>query len=205
MGQTGRANGTSLLTGLGRAFGTTVGVAWTTILVGVMVARVAGVTAADLESVVPLEVVGAGVLVLAVGLASWLEDGGYERLGADPTGGAQFAWLAFFYLPLAVLPLRVGLGATTAGGPTGVAALSVQLGCVALAVWLSLYGGLDRLGLETRRVGHAALAGVIFGVLTAAITTVLEPSDALVALVALVAQLTALWVAVGGVVDRLRQ
>ncbi len=205
MGQTGSANGASLLTDLGRAFGTAVGVAGVTILVGVTVARLAGVTTADLESVAPLEVVGVGVLVLAVGLASWLEDGGYERLGADPTGGARFAWLAFFYLPLAVLPLRVALGATTTSGPTGVATLSVQLGCVALAAWLSLYGGLDRLGLETRHVGHAALAGVGLGILTAVIATVLEPSDALVALVALVAQLTALWVAVGTVVDRFRQ
>lgn len=94
------------------------------------------------------------LLALAAVLTIWLERRGYRRLGADPAGGWTAAVLAVVSLPLSVLPIGIALSAL------GVLSASVLppflLACVAVAGWLALYGGLERLGLESGQFLFAA-------------------------------------------------
>lgn len=97
------------------------------------------------------------VLAIAAGCTIWLERGGYRRLRADPTGGGPFAILALVCLPLVGLPTILVVSLLVAVAP----ALGnlFFLACVAVAGWLALYDGLERLDLRLSQfVRGAALA-----------------------------------------------
>ncbi|SEH13181.1 hypothetical protein SAMN04487967_1200 [Natronorubrum sediminis] len=117
------------------------GVAWLCVVTGTVLARVsdASVTA------VPAEWLGISVLAVAFVVTSWLVDGGFDRLGADPSGGLTFVWLAIFFVPLAFFPTRVALDAVA--NSAGVLDAAFILATTLFAGWLAFYGGLERLSL----------------------------------------------------------
>lgn len=129
------------LVDLGRSLGTFAGVAWLCIVTGTVLARVsdASVTA------VPAEWLGISVVAVAFVVTNWLVDGGFDRLGADPSGGLTFVWLAVFFVPLAFLPTRVALDAVA--NSAGVLDAAFILATTLFAGWLAFYGGLERLSL----------------------------------------------------------
>ncbi|ELZ11602.1 hypothetical protein C479_07056 [Halovivax asiaticus JCM 14624] len=142
-----------------------------------------------------------GVSTLVTG---WLVNGGYERFDADPSAAGRFGWLVLLYVPFALLPTRMALdafGFEYFGGSAIVLGLAIVL-----AGWL-VYGGGDSLGIETRHVGHAAIASIVLLVggsviaSTVASGGLLGPAET--GLVAVAAQLVALWVGFSGTVDRL--
>ncbi|ARS90017.1 hypothetical protein [Natrarchaeobaculum aegyptiacum] len=135
------------------------------------------------------------VLAVAAALTIWLERGGYRRLGADPTGGGTAALLAVVSLPLSVLP--VGIVIASLGALPAALVNPFLLGCVAIACWLALYDGLDRLDLESSQFLVAAalaccpllavaVADALFG-LGGAVTTVTASDLATVVTVVLAA------------------
>jgi len=121
----------------------------------------------------PVPVAAAAVVAaLAVwGLASWLDDTGYERLGADPDGATAFFWLLVLYLPWGLLPTLAALDRLL-DLPADLVLPATVYALTPVAAWLAFYGGLDRLGLDgddfERLVGGwVAVAAVGFAAATA--------------------------------------
>ncbi|WP_440770965.1 hypothetical protein [Natronorubrum sp. DTA28] len=159
MSNTRRAGVGGIIVDLGRAIGTFFGLAWLCFVVGIVLARATGTSMAAVP--VPVELVTFGVLAVAFVGTSWLVDGGYERLGADPSGGATFAWLAVLFVPLAFFPTRLALG-FLAGEPGVLDALFV-LTATLFAGWLAFYGGLERLALVPDDFLRVAVFAVALG------------------------------------------
>ncbi|AGB14978.1 hypothetical protein Halru_0334 [Halovivax ruber XH-70] len=142
-----------------------------------------------------------GVSTLVTG---WLVNGGYDRFDADPSAAGRFGWLVFLSVPFALLPTRVALAAF---GFDYFGASAIVLGlAIVLAGWL-VYGGGERLGIEPRHVAHAAIASIVLLVGGSVIASQVAPGRLLgpveTGLVAVAAQLAALWVGFSGTVDRL--
>lgn len=144
------------------------------------------------------------LLVVSAVVAGWLVDGGYERLGADPAAAGEFGWLAFLYVPVALLPMRAAFVAAGFASVAGYAFLVVA--AIALAGWLTLFGGLDRLGLEPRHVAHAAGVAVALYLCGSIVGSQVAPERFLtpvwIGSAAVGAQGVALWLGFGGYVDR---
>lgn len=144
------------------------------------------------------------VVALAL-LTVWLEDGGYERFGADPTAGGTFAWLFMLYLPVAFAPTMVALSATVEWRHLQTPWLVFALAAVSAA--LAFYGGLEALEIEPANLLSTGVVAACLGGLVLAGNALLEPawatSDAATVLGAAAIQLVALWVGCGRVGDRL--
>lgn len=156
------------------AVGTFVLLSWT----GVHLVRTldpAAVVAAD--AVVPELWRWVAVLTLAAALTIWLERGGYRRLGADPTGGGTAAVLAVVSLPLSVVP--AGIALSSLGLRSGSIVNSFLLGCVAVACWLALYDGLERLDLESRQFLVAGASASLPPIAVAVVDTLVGLGDVL--------------------------
>lgn len=67
--------------------------AWLCFLAGAAVVRLLDVSFDG----VPGQAVTLTLIAVALGVTGWLEDGGFERLGADPDNCPRFAWLAIFF------------------------------------------------------------------------------------------------------------
>ncbi|TYL38337.1 hypothetical protein CV102_11010 [Natronococcus pandeyae] len=186
-----RVDVNGILATVAASIGTFVGVAWLCFLAGAAVVRLLDVSLAG----VPDQAVTLTLVVVALGVTGWLEDGGFERLGADPDGGPRFAWLAIFFLPLAFSPLPVALRLLAdSTSPFG----AFVLGSTVLAGWLAFYGGLERLGLEPDdfvRVFGVALALGAVPVAAVVLLDVAWLTEApIVVAIAVVVQCLALWV-----------
>lgn len=143
-----------------------------------------------------------GAILLVGALATWLQAGGYERLGADRSGLGEFVALGLVGLPFSLLPAVAAVSVLV--GTVPAARSLYQLGCALVAAWLGLYGGLDRLDLDADLFSWApiyVLAGaLLLGVVEAlfAVSTVDESlpgwlrSDAVLAVVLFAGQLLAL-------------
>ena len=154
-------------------------------------------------TVIPVWVSIPLVLGVSTLVTGWLVNGGYERFDADPSAAGRFGWLVFLYVPFALLPTRMALDAF---GFDYVGASAVVLGlAIVLAGWL-VYGGGDRLGIEPRHVAHAAIASIVFLVGGSVIASTVASGGLLgpveTGVVAIAAQLAALWVGFSGTVDR---
>ncbi|APX97944.1 hypothetical protein [Natronorubrum daqingense] len=182
------------LVGLGRSLGTFAGVAWLCVVTGTVLARVsdASVTA------VPAEWLGISVLAVAFVVTSWLVDGGFDRLGADPSGGLTFVWLAVFFVPLAFLPTRVTLDAVA--NSAGVLDAAFILATTLFAGWLAFYGGLERLSLAPDDFLQIAVFVVALGAPPAVVAVLADASwltiDPVAVALALVVQGGACWLGV---------
>ncbi|AXR80223.1 hypothetical protein [Natrarchaeobaculum sulfurireducens] len=178
---------------LSRTLGTLVAVCWLVLASSVALARTTdgSVVAESL----PLELFWAVAFVLAAVGAMWLVGGGYDRIGADPTGVWSFVWLAIFLLPLAFVPLRVAVGFVD---PTGSLLDTVFVVAVTVvAGWLAFYGGLERLSLTLDDVVRVVVFVVALGSISLAaiflfdVDWVARPPIAVV--VALTIQAAACW------------
>ncbi|MFP8952042.1 hypothetical protein ACLI4Z_03580 [Natrialbaceae archaeon A-arb3/5] len=163
-----RTTAGSMLTEIGAAVGTFVGVAW--LAANVAALGTHGSRAASAEPAVPDAVVWLCVLGVASLGTVWLERDGYRRLSADPTGGSDFAWLSVFYLPITFFP--TGYALAQLGGSSEAVASAYLIACTALGGWLAFYGGLDRLGVRTQHFARACF--VVFAtVLVVAMVNIL--------------------------------
>ena len=192
MATTLRSSVDTVLADANRAFGTFVGLLWICLLAGLLVARAAALASTELTG--PTELGWAAAFVAAALGTMWLEDGGYERFGADPDGGATFAWLAVVFVPLAFLPSRFALESLTGlGGLDPLLALPTTV----VAGWLALYGGLERLDLATadfaRVIGFALALGAIPVAAAALFDVPRLTDDRVAATVAMGVQLAACW------------
>lgn len=86
-----------------------------------------------------------GILVTGA-VAAWLEVGGFERLRADPSAASEFVALGLVQLPFSFLPAAYA-ASVLLGEPLGLQSV-YAVGCVLAAAWASLYGGLDRIGVD---------------------------------------------------------
>ncbi|WP_339105666.1 hypothetical protein [Haloterrigena salinisoli] len=80
MATTLRSSVDTVLADANRAFGTFVGLLWVCLLVGLLVARAAAPASSELVG--PAELGLSAAFVAAALGTTWLEGGGYERLGA---------------------------------------------------------------------------------------------------------------------------
>lgn len=202
--ETGERSESSALTELKRSFTLFAGIAVVLFAGAIAVVQLLDVPVRALDSGSRMWAFGMGILITAFCCTIWLEEGGFERLGADPTAGGQFVWLAMLYVPLAVLPLRAVAGEV--GARTATVDLLVVLGSMGLAGWLSFFRGLAILGIEPRHVGHVAVASLVGVVGYAVVLGVLpaktdDPTFRASAL--LVLQIVALWVGLSGIGDHL--
>ncbi len=132
-------------------------------------------------------------------LSTWLDNGGYERLGAASDGAGTFFWLVVLYLPwgflptlaavdrLVVLPYDIFLPATVASFSP-------------VAAWLAFYGGADRLGVDSStfdRLIGGWLATLVVGASAALLLDVSIAENA-VAVAFLAAQAVGFAVALAG-------
>lgn len=154
------------------------------VLLGVLLANLVGavdvytgVGPSDAGIPDPAAFVG-GILLVGV-VATWLEAGGYERLGADRTALGEFVALGLVGLPFSLLPTAAAISVVV--GTVPAARSLYQLGCALAAAWLTLYGGLDRRDLDADLFLWApiyVLAGVLvlFGAeVLLAVSTAAEP------------------------------
>lgn len=172
-----RATGRAVLVELGAAVGTFVGLAWAATNA---VMAIDGEIGARSVAAVPEVAVWAGVFGVAVGATRWLERGGYRRLGANATGGIDFAWLSVVALPATFLPGAYALS-LLADPPAGAANL-YPLGCALVGARLAFYGGLERLRLDRiglGRTGVAVAVAALAVVAVAALAPVATVVDAL--------------------------
>ncbi|WP_254861692.1 hypothetical protein [Halovivax gelatinilyticus] len=185
---------------------TFVAVCW--LLTAAFVIAVSMVGVSRLPSV-PAAVVGlsvASVILLSALVAGFLENGGYEAIGADPNATARFGWLALLYFPVAFVPTLVGLDAF---GLTPTVAFAVVVGAaIGVAGWLTTFGGFDRVAFEERHVVHAAGAAVVCFAVGSTIGLLVVPAQfqtpAWTGIGAIAAQIVVLWIGLGGYVDRIR-
>ncbi|ELY54019.1 hypothetical protein [Natronolimnohabitans innermongolicus] len=179
-----------------RAFGTFVGLLWLCVLVGIVATR--AVDTASVQFVGPVELLWAATFVVAALGTTWLEGGGYERLGADPDGGPTFAWLVVLFVPLAFLPLW--LASTRLLGEPTVPNIPFVLFATLLSGWLAFYGGLERLDLEsddfTRVFGYVVALGVPIAGAAWLFDDGTVVSDPVAAALAIVVQAAACWLGV---------
>ncbi|WP_137289396.1 hypothetical protein [Natronorubrum halophilum] len=193
MAETLRSSVGEAFADFGRSVGTFVGFAWTCFIAGMVLYRAAG---ASLDEVpVPEELLIVAIIGVAFLGTSWFIEGGYDRIGADPDGGATFAWLALFFVPLAFLPSRMALG-SLAGGP-GVLDALFLLGTVLFSGWLAFYGGLERLGLVPDDFIRVIVYAIAIGVIAVAVVVLFDiarlSTDLGGAAVAMAVQLAACW------------
>ncbi|THE65293.1 hypothetical protein D8Y22_08860 [Salinadaptatus halalkaliphilus] len=145
----------SILTAVGAAVGMFLVLVWTAINVVRTSETVIGRSPVDIG--VPELWLWILVLAIAAGCTIWLERGGYRRLRANPAGGGPFAILALVCLPLIGLPMAL-VASLLVTVPPALGNLFL-LACVAVAGWLALYDGLERLDLRLSQfVRGAALA-----------------------------------------------
>ena len=106
-------------------------------------------------------------------LADWLDRTGFRRLGAEPGGAGTFVALQFLVAPsiaLAAVPAP-GTPPWLAALPTSDPAtahpawIAVFLVALPIAAWLSLYGGLARLGADVSGTTTFVLAWLSLAVI----------------------------------------
>ena len=192
MATTLRSSVDTVIADAGRAFGTFAGLLSVCLLGGLLVARVAALASTELAG--PTELGLATAFVVAALGTMWLEDGGYERFGADPDGGPTFAWLAIVAVPLATLPARYALGLLIGSGALDpLFALPTTL----FAGWLAFYGGFERLDLTASDIDRVAGSVVAFGAVPVGIAALFDASwlleDRVAATVAMGVQFAACW------------
>ncbi|WP_135820502.1 hypothetical protein [Halostella litorea] len=122
------------------------------------------------EAGLPTAAVATGGALAVWALASWLDDGGYDRLGADRDGATGFFWLLVLYLPYGSLPTLAALDRLL-DLPADLVLPATVWALTPVAAWLAFYGGLDRLGLDGRvfeRLVGGWLAAVLVGFVAAA-------------------------------------
>lgn len=187
-----RSSVDTVIADAGRAFGTFAGLLSVCLLAGLLVARAAALASAELTG--PAELGLAAAFVAAALGTMWLEDGGYERFGADPDGGPTFAWLAIVAVPLAALPARYALGLLIG---SGVLDPLFALPTTLFAGWLAFYGGLERLGLTAGDFDRVVGFVVALGAVPVGIAMLFDASwlteDRVAATVATGVQLAACW------------
>lgn len=101
-------------------------------------------------------VVGAVVFVACFLVADWLDRVGFRRLGADPRGAGTFVALQFLVAPSIALaavpapeiPLWLAVVPTYDPATTHPAWFAAFTAALPVAAWLSLWGGLERLGVD---------------------------------------------------------
>lgn len=176
-----RATGRAVLVELGAAVGTFVGLAWAASNAAMAIDGEFGGSIGERSApVVPEVAVWAGVFGVAVGGTLWLERGGYRRLGANATGGIDFAWLSVVALPATFLPGAYALSLLV-DPPAGAANL-YPLGCALVGARLAFYGGLERLRLDRIGLGRPGVAVAVAAlavVAVAALAPVAAVIDAL--------------------------
>ncbi|MCU4927049.1 hypothetical protein OB905_13855 [Halobacteria archaeon AArc-dxtr1] len=193
MADTARSSVGGALSVLASSVGTVVGLAWLGVAIGLVVSRVVGLSGTENPTLVRVS----AIAILAVALAgtTWLVEGGYERIGADPNAGGQFAWLAIFFVPLAFAPTRVALGSVT--GTAGVLDALFVLATGVAAGWLAFYGGLERLGIVPQDFLRVIAYAIAFGLVVAAAAVVLDlallDDDRAIGVAALGVQIAACW------------
>lgn len=113
------------------------------------------------------------VLVACFLVADWLDRTGFRRLGAEPEGAGTFVALQFLVAPsiaLAVVPAP-GTPPWLAALPTYDPAtahpawIAVFVVAIPIAAWLSLYGGLSRLGADVSGTTTFVLAWLSLAVI----------------------------------------
>lgn len=111
-------------------------------------------------------IVGAAVFLACFLLADWLDRVGFRRLGADPRGAGTFVALQFLVAPsiaLAVVPapetpLWLAVLPTYDPAVTHPVWFGVFTAAIPIAAWLSLWGGLARLGVDVAATATFVLA-----------------------------------------------
>ena len=111
-------------------------------------------------------IVGAAVFVACFLVADWLDREGFRRLGADPRGAGTFVALQFLVAPsiaLAAVPapdttLWLAVLPTYDPGATRPAWFAAFTVAIPVAAWLSLWGGLARLGVDVAATTTFVLA-----------------------------------------------
>lgn len=118
--------------------------------------------------------VGGIVFVACFIVADWLDRTGFRRLGADPEGAGTFVALQFLVVPsiaLAAVPApgtAPWLAVVPTYDPSATRSLWFALFTVSIpiAAWLSLYGGLARLGVDVGATATFVLAWLSLALVT---------------------------------------
>ncbi|AHG01157.1 hypothetical protein HALLA_18325 [Halostagnicola larsenii XH-48] len=198
-----RANVGSVLADFSRTLGTLVGLLWLVFVGAVFLDGGADVLIG--APPLPGGLFWPVAFAVALGGTVWLVEGGYDRLGADPTGTWTFVWLAVFFVPLAFLPLQFAVGSlASAAGFAGPFSGALNAGFVLVSTiasgWLAFYGGLDRLGLEVDDFIRTFVFAVGLALVPLAAVVLFEATwlagDYVAAAIALAVQVGAWWVGV---------
>jgi hypothetical protein len=118
--------------------------------------------------------VGGVVFVACFLVADWLDRTGFRRLGADPEGAGTFVALQFLVVPsiaLAAVPApgtAPWLAVVPTYDPSATRSAWFVLFTAAMPVagWLSLYGGLARLGVDVASTATFVLAWLSLALVT---------------------------------------
>lgn len=187
-------------TDVSRSLGTFVGLLWLVFLGAVLLETGVDVPIGIWQ--LPNGLFWPVAFAVTLGGTAWLVEGGYDRLGADPTGAWTFVWLAVFFVPLAFLPLQFAVGslasATGSADPfSDVLNAGFVLVSTIMSGWLAFYGGLERLGLERDDFIRVFVTAIGLALVPVAVAVVFDVTwltgDYVAAAVALVVQVGAWW------------
>lgn len=183
-----------------RSLGTLVGLLWLVFVGAVLLDEGANLSIGAWS--LPSGLFWPVVFAVVLGGTVWLVEGGYDWLGADPTGTWTFVWLAVFFVPLAFLPLQFAVGSiASATGSAGPFSDVLNAGFVLVSTiasgWLAFYGGLERLGLELDDFVRVFGSAVGLALVPVAVAVVFDVTwltdDYIAAAVALAVQVGAWW------------